>query len=80
MAHAEFIIDVVPPSKTTSTLFTTTANVGSGDEPRKDPEFEVVRETRGDVVLSGRSGRGPWRELARVPFPAATKVELLDGQ
>src|SRR5580704_13332068 len=73
------LVEIVAPSAAPGVLFETKADFGSVDEPHDAPEFQIVREVRGDLVVQGRSASGPWRELARVPVSVEAKVERLDG-
>lgn len=73
-------IEPVRPSSAPGVLFRTKAAIGHDVEPITDPEFQIVRAASGELAVEGRSGAGPWRELARVPLPAVTKLELFEGQ
>jgi hypothetical protein len=56
-------------------LFRTRAEFGSDGDLTHEPEFEVVREKDGAVVVRGKDEDTPWRQLERVEVPAATPVE-----
>jgi len=56
-------------------LFHTAAEFGSDGDLTKAPEFEVVREKDGAVIVRGKDEDTPWRQLERVEVPPATAVE-----
>ena len=56
-------------------FFRTAATFGEDGDLTKGPEFEVVRERDGAVIVRGKDEDTPWRQLERVEVPARTPVE-----
>jgi hypothetical protein len=56
-------------------FYRTEAVFGSDGDLTKGPEFEVVREKDGAVIVRGRDEDTPWRQIERVEVPATTPVE-----
>ncbi len=56
-------------------LFRTRAEFGSDGDLTKGPEFEVLRERDGAVIVRGKDEDTPWRQLERVEVPVTTPVE-----
>lgn len=56
-------------------LFRTRAEFGADGDLTKGPEFEVVRERDGAVIVRGKDEDTPWRQLERVEVPVTTPVE-----
>ena len=56
-------------------FFRTDAVFGSDGDLTKGPEFEVVRDPDGAVIVRGRDEDTPWRQLERIEVPPQTPVE-----
>ena len=70
------LIELVEPAPAGgSALFHTAAVMGSDGELTYEPQFEVLREPAGALVVRGRDRDTPWQELARVSLPASTRVQ-----
>jgi len=61
-------------------LFRTRAEFGDDGDLTKGPEFEVVREKDGAVIVRGKDEDTPWRQLERVEVPVTTPVEARQPQ
>ncbi len=61
-------------------LFRTRADFGADGDLTKGPEFEVVRETDGAVIVRGKDEDTPWRQLERVEVPVTMPVEARQPQ
>lgn len=70
------MIEPVEPAPTgEAVLFRTAASAGQDGELTSEPQFEVLREPTGALVVRGRDNDTPWQELARVSLPASTRVQ-----
>ncbi|MBZ5710026.1 hypothetical protein [Nannocystis pusilla] len=65
-------VEPTPPGE--PALFRTAAVMGSGGQLTDEPQFEVLREPAGALVVRGRDKDTPWQELAHVSLPASTRV------
>jgi len=61
-------------------LFRTRAEFGSDGDLTKGPQFEVVREQDGALIVRGKDEDTPWRQLERVEVPPPTPVEARQPQ
>src|SRR5262245_38954348 len=60
--------------------FRTRGACGDEGDLTKGPEFEVVREKDGAVIVRGKDEDTPWRQLERVEVPVTTPVEARQPQ
>lgn len=56
-------------------FYRTEAVFGSDGDLTKGPQFEVVREKDGAVIVRGKDEDTPWRQIERVEVPVTTPVE-----
>ena len=56
-------------------FYRTEAVFGSDGDLTKGPQFEVMREKDGPVIVRGKDEDTPWRQIERVDVPVTTPVE-----